>query len=977
MTLQADDFPEFFRTVHGHAPFAWQAALCDRVCGSGGWPAALDVPTGMGKTAVLDIAVFALALQAELTPADRTAPTRTFLVVDRRVIVDQAHDRAVRIANALADATGGLLGEVARRLRALAGEDRPPLTPARMRGGVTWASRWLDSARLPAIVTGTVDQLGSRLLFRGYGVTTTMRPVDAALCGKDSLLLLDEAHLSQPFLRTVRAVAAYESRAAEPVLAGRPLRVVLLSATLPKPTDGSLDDVFRCDPDVERSPLARARLEAVKSTALLNVRARGELGPVLAALAVDAATSGAARVAVVCNTVALARMVFTLLPPSEEADRALLIGRCREWERERTAATWIRGRLAATAERTDERPLIFVATQTVEVGADIDVDVLITEACPLDALTQRLGRLNRLGRTPSADAVVVHDQALHGPDVETPVYGSATSRTWDWLVEEARLRGETVNAVTVAKAVATLASAPRLDLGARGLAAGLAPGVRAGLASETPPAPVVLSPVLDIWSRTHPAPDPDQAVAPFLHGLEQPRSEIHFCWRAGLTSPESWEEELEDCPPAAHETVTVSYAEARRVLTRSDRGSTQSDVEGAQGEPDDIEDYGESSAVVGYVVSPDRKVVPLSADARLRPGSTVVLDSGEGGHDQWGWTGRLDGEPVRDVADLGATGPLRVRLREQVWPMRDDEALRRVDAQDDDREAVLWDHLDRLATEAADGSPEHEHLAAMIGPSRRTARVRWTRAAGPVITVARRGGVVSDLSDGAENASPGASSRGVATIGLMRHLRDVERRGGDEAAAVGLNAPLVRAVALAGLAHDLGKADPRFQLLLHGANRYRYELAEEPLAKSSGAQSSFHQRQRERKAAGWPKGMRHEAVSAALARTLVREHPSLFDGIDADLVIHLVGTHHGRGRPLLPGVLDPDPRQVRATLPSHGSQPESEAVVQSDEGIVDWDQPGRFDRLNHRYGRWGLALLESLLRLSDMVVSEDYEREKS
>lgn len=976
MTLQADDFPEFFLTVHGHAPFAWQATLCDRVCSSGGWPAALDVPTGMGKTAVLDIAVFALALQAELTPADRTAPTRTFLVVDRRVIVDQAHDRAVRIADALADATGGVLGEVASRLRALAGEDRPPLTPARMRGGVTWASRWLDSARLPAIVTGTVDQLGSRLLFRGYGVTTTMRPVDAALCGKDSLLLLDEAHLSQPFLRTVRAVATYESRAAEPVLAGRPLRVVLLSATLPKPTDGSLDDVFRCDPEVESSPVARARLEAVKSTALLDVRARGELGPVLAALAVDAAARGAARVAVVCNTVALARTVFTLLSPSQEADRALLIGRCREPERERTAATWIRGRLAATAERADERPLIVVATQTVEVGADIDVDVLITEVCPLDALTQRLGRLNRLGRTPSADAVVVHDQALHGPDVETPVYGSATSRTWDWLVEEARLQGETVTAVTVAKAVATLASTPRLDLGARGLAAGLAPGVRAGLASETPPAPVVLSPVLDIWSRTHPAPDPDQAVAPFLHGLDQPRSEIHFCWRAGLTSPESWEEELEDCPPAAHETVTVSYAEARRVLTRSDRPSMQSDIEGAQGELDDIEDYGESRSVVGYVIGPDQKRARLGPGARLRPGSTVVLDSGEGGHDEWGWTGRLTGQPVRDVADLGATGPRRVRLREQVWPIRDHGDLRPVDAQDEDREAALWDHLDRLAMEAEDGSPEHEHLAAMTGPSRRKARVRWTQAAGPVVTVARRG-IVSDLSDGADDAPPGASSRGVATIGLARHLHDVERRGGDEAAAVGLNASLVRAVALAGLGHDLGKADPRFQLMLHGANPYRYELADEPLAKSNGGQPDFHQRQRERQASGWPIGMRHEAVSAALVQTLAREHPALFDGIDADLVIHLVGTHHGRGRPLLPGVLDTNPRQVRATLPSHGSHPERDAVAQSDEGIVDWDQPGRFDRLNERYGRWGLALLETLLRLSDMVVSEGYERQPS
>ena len=49
-----------------------------------------------------------------------------------------------------------------------------------------------------------------------------------------------------------------------------------------------------------------------------------------------------------------------------------------------------------TAER--ERHLIVVATQTLEVGADVDAEYLVTEACGVRALTQRLGRLNRLGR---------------------------------------------------------------------------------------------------------------------------------------------------------------------------------------------------------------------------------------------------------------------------------------------------------------------------------------------------------------------------------------------------------------------------------------------------------------------------------------------------------------------------------------------------------------------------------------------------
>jgi CRISPR-associated endonuclease/helicase Cas3 len=69
------------------------------------------------------------------------------------------------------------------------------------------------------------------------------------------------------------------------------------------------------------------------------------------------------------------------------------------------------------------------------------------------------------------------------------------------------------------------------------------------------------------------------------------------------------------------------------------------------------------------------------------------------------------------------------------------------------------------------------------------------------------------------------------------------------------------------------------------------------------------------------------------------------------LVRHLVGTHHGHGRPLFPAA--PDPTLWRA--------------------LAGWGR--QFADLQAQFGPWGLAYLEMLVRLADWQVSEEEQRD--
>ena len=113
------------------------------------------------------------------------------------------------------------------------------------------------------------------------------------------------------------------------------------------------------------------------------------------------------------------------------------------------------------------------------------------------------------------------------------------------------------------------------------------------------------------------------------------------------------------------------------------------------------------------------------------------------------------------------------------------------------------------------------------------------------------------------------------------------------------------------------------------------------------------------------KGWRHEAMSAALLTAA--EKNGEYDVVDWELVRWLVGTSHGRGRPLFPPNSNaPDETVSVDFLGQKATGSTRHGLDHLGSGWLEL-----FHRLNGRYGLWGLAWLEALLRLADQQVSAE------
>lgn len=188
MSADPQSFPDSFCGLTGYSPMRWQNRLCGKII-NGEIPAALDLPTGRGKTSVMAIWLVARALAGE--DALKAIPRRLVYIVDRRAVVDQATEEAEKLRQALNSDAAHLKGSL--------GLSNGTLPISTLRGAHVDNREWLDDPAAPAIVVGTIDMIGSRFLFEGYGVSRKMRPYHAGLLGADTLIVLDEAHLVPPF----------------------------------------------------------------------------------------------------------------------------------------------------------------------------------------------------------------------------------------------------------------------------------------------------------------------------------------------------------------------------------------------------------------------------------------------------------------------------------------------------------------------------------------------------------------------------------------------------------------------------------------------------------------------------------------------------------------------------------------------------------------------------------------------------------
>jgi CRISPR-associated endonuclease/helicase Cas3 len=495
-----------------------------------------------------------------------------------------------------------------------------PLATARLRGGVVPDNGWANIPTQPAVITGTVDQVGSRLLFRSYGCSSLVAPIHAALVAHDSLIILDEAHCAHPFRQTASAVCEYLDsklwttghKAIAP-----PLRLMIMTATPPPNVakdpfpageverDRALDHAKLRE---RRDAKKLAKLELTKNNDF--VRKAGE-----AVQSLRKENPNLRRIAVMVNRVQSARDIFDRIK-SEIGDARieLLTGQLRPLDRDKLVGD-LQDQLksGSTVQLENEKPIVLVTTQCLEVGADFDFDALVTECASLDALLQRFGRLDRLGDRKVTKAIILARVPDVANDSNDFVYGEALKETWGWL--------KSIEAEGIVDFGIGAMHAYKRTLDDDKLKKMLAPVLDA---------PVLMPAHLDLLCQTAPRPEPDPDVAVFLHGLVPARPEVLVAFRADLPvgqpladdeACERWVQAMRLAPPLPSECLTIPIHRFRAIL-RGNLNEPDADVEAAKTEEEMLD---APMAASFFVVWRYGDSFATDNPRTVRPGDTIIF----------------------------------------------------------------------------------------------------------------------------------------------------------------------------------------------------------------------------------------------------------------------------------------------------------------------------------------------------------------
>ena len=803
----------------GPSPFNWQFRLYRKLCE--GWiPQALDIPTGLGKTSVIALWLLARAAGADL-------PRRLIYVVDRRAVVDQATDYALTIRENLTTLP---------ELQATLGLSR--LLPiSTLRGQYADNRAWLETPAEPAILIGTVDMIGSRLLFSGYGVSPRMRPMQAGLLATDSLLVLDEAHLSQPFLGMTRSLAG--------IAGPRALKVLSLSATQATPKRNAVGEesrfVFRLTAEEAAETEVQKRLNARKSLRMETHPGAKPQEFATQAWSLAEAHPGA-RILIFRESfddaVAIASSLEKMARKSS-ARVGLLTGQRRGYEREQLEA-WLT-KTGFLAGRSATETAFLVATSAGEVGIDLDADHMLCDLVPWDRMVQRLGRVNRRGTALTDTTVIVWDREdAPGGDPE-------------------RLRRDlTRGLLQPPEGADSLQAGP-------GALAELARRPEAARASTPAPLyPALTMPLVEAWAMTslrdH-AGRPE--VGPWLRGWETdepPRTRL--AWRQHLPILRSGGSSHCDAEQLERYLEVAPLRPSELLETRTDRVLKWMRERGKQlaklrAHPD----HGQPSRtdLAALILAPDCSLSEQISFAdweegdarywkrleRLLPGRGLLLRREVAGLD---CDRKEKGKPVTGHGFLDAKVDALPPTGDQEEPAFPDVTVR---------------FTDLAKNEEGLKSPEDGQ----------TLRV--------FVTGINEGGVEqTGFAIQRVKTEPGEDedARSIAAPqSLEAHTADVVALVSDFAARLGLGAEITDALVLAARHHDIGKGDPIWQ---QAAGVNKLEL----MAKTDG------------KGARWRllNGYRHEFGSLVA----LEKDESLPPGT-RELILHLVAAHHGNARPLI------------------------------------------------------------------------------